>query len=137
MTAPDPARAFLGIGWAFPPRVDATGAVAEAVYENDIREAIRIILGTNPGERVMRPEFGAGLDQFLFDPVNAATIARLQRQVREALVIWEPRIDLEQVMVRPEGAPPVVLMVDLVYRVRATNARENLVYPFYLQEGPA
>jgi uncharacterized protein len=137
MTAPDPARAFLGVGWAFPPRIEPTGTVAEAVYEDDIREAIRIILGTNPGERVMRPEFGAGLDEFLFEPVNIATITRLQRQVREALVTWEPRIDVEDVTVTPQGAPPVVLLVEVVYRVRATNARTNLVYPFYLQEGPA
>jgi len=137
MTAPDPARAFLGVGWAFPPRIEPTGTVAEAVYEDDIREAIRIILGTNPGERVMRPEFGAGLDEFLFEPVNIATITRLQRQVREALVTWEPRIDVEDVTVTPQGAPPVVLLVEVVYRVRATSARTNLVYPFYLQEGPA
>lgn len=137
MATPDPARAFLGVGWAFPPRVDAGGAVAEAVYEDDVREAIRIILGTNLGERLMRPDFGAGLEQFVFEPVNPTTIARLQRQVREALVTWEPRIDVEEVTVTPEGSPPVVLMVELVYRVRATNARDNLVYPFYLQEGPA
>jgi phage baseplate assembly protein W len=137
MSTPEPARAFLGVGWAFPPRIDAGGSVAESVYEGDIREAIRIILGTSPGERVMRPEFGAGLDRFLFEPVNPTTVARLQRQVHEALVTWEPRIDVEDVAVTPEGAPPVVLMVELTYRVRATNARANLVYPFYLQEGPA
>jgi uncharacterized protein len=134
---PDPARAFLGVGWAFPPRVDAGGAVAEAVYEDDVREAIRIIIGTNPGERVMRPDFGAGLATFVFEPVNPTTVARVQRQVREALLAWEPRIDVESVAVTPQGAPPVVLLIELVYRVRATNARENLVYPFYLQEGPA
>jgi phage baseplate assembly protein W len=135
MTAPDPARAFLGVGWAFPPRLDAAGAVAEAVYEDDVREAIRIVLGTNPGERVMRPDFGAGLDRFVFEPVNPTTIARLQRQVREALVTWEPRIDIDEIDVKPQGTPPVVLLVELVYRVRATNALENFVYPFYLQEG--
>jgi phage baseplate assembly protein W len=137
MSTPEPARAFLGIGWAFPPRIQADGAVAESVYEEDIREAIRIILGTSPGERVMRPEFGAGLDQFLFEPVTPTTVGRVERQVREALVTWEPRIDVDGVAVRPEGAPPVVLMIELAYRVRATNARANLVYPFYLQEGPA
>lgn len=136
MVAPDPARAFLGVGWAFPPRIDGAGAVAEAAYEDDVREAIRIILGTNPGERLMRPDFGAGLDRFVFEPVNPTTIARLQRQVREALIRSEPRIDVEDVAVSPQGAPPVVLLVELVYRVRATNALENLVYPFYLQEGP-
>ncbi len=133
----DPARAFLGVGWAFPPRIDAAGAVVEAVYEDDVRQAIRIVLGTNPGERVMRPDFGAGLDRFVFEPVNPTTIARLRRQVREALILWEPRIDVEDVAVSPQGSPPVVLLVELTYRVRATNALENLVYPFYLQEGPA
>jgi phage baseplate assembly protein W len=137
MNAIDPARAFLGVGWAFPPQIDGTGAVAEAVYEEDIREAIRIILGTNPGERVMRPDFGAGLDQFVFEPVNVALVTRVQRQVRDALVTWEPRIDVEDVTVTPQGSSPAVLFVEVTYRVRATNARANLVYPFYLQEGPA
>jgi phage baseplate assembly protein W len=137
MLGADPACAFLGVGWAFPPRIDGAGAVVESIYEDDVREAIRIILGTNPGERVMRPEFGAGLDRFVFEPVNPTTIARLRRQVREALVRWEPRIDIEEVTASPQGSPPVVLLVKLVYRVRATNALENLVYPFYLQEGPA
>src|SRR3954469_23494261 len=110
-TTPDPARAFLGVGWAFPPALSA-GAVAEAVYEDDVRQAITIILGTNPGERVMRPTFGAGLDRFVFEPVNPTTIARLRRTVREALIAWEPRIDLEQVEVTPQGDPPVVLLVE-------------------------
>jgi phage baseplate assembly protein W len=136
MAAADPARAFLGIGWAFPPRFDGTGRIAEAVYDQDIREAIRIILGTAPGERVMRPDFGAGLDRFVFEPVTVATTTRLRTTVRDALVKWEPRIDVETVDVAPEGDPPVVLMIEVAYRVRATNALQNLVYPFYLQEGP-
>ena len=133
----DPARAFLGVGWAFPPRVEANGRVAEAVYEEDVRQAIQIILATNPGERVMRPEFGAGLQTFVFEPINPTTLARVQDRVRRALVDWEPRIDVEDVQVSPRGAPPVKLEIGLQYRVRATNSRQNLVYPFYLQEGPA
>ena len=99
-----------------------------------MRQAIVIILSTNPGERVMRPDFGAGLDRFVFEPVNAATIAQLRTRVRDALVAWEPRIDVLEVDVTPQGDPPVVLLVEMSYRVRATNALQNLVYPFYLQE---
>lgn len=132
----DTARAFLGIGWAFPPAVDASGRVAEAAYEEDVREAIRIILSTNPGERVMRPDFGAGLERFVFEPLGPALVTQVETSVRDALVAWEPRIDVLSVTVAPEGSPPVVLMVELEYRVRATNALQNLVYPFYLQEGP-
>jgi phage baseplate assembly protein W len=136
MAAADPARAFLGVGWAFPPRLDAAGRIAETEYEDDVREAIRIILATSPGERVMRPDFGAGLDRFVFEPVNPATVTQVQTVVRNALVAWEPRIDVIEVTVTPEGSPPVVLLVEVAYRVRATNALANLVYPFYLEEGP-
>ena len=132
----DSARAYLGVGWAFPPRFGEGGRVAEAAYEDDVREAIRIILSTSPGERVMRPDFGAGLERFVFEPVNPSTVARVETAVRDALVAWEPRIDVLSVIVTPEGNPPVVLMVELEYRVRATNALQNLVYPFYLDEGP-
>jgi phage baseplate assembly protein W len=136
MTADDPARAFLGVGWAFPVRFDPRGGVAEAVYEDDVRQAIAIILATNPGERVMRPDFGAGLDRMVFEPVDAVTITQLRTRVHDALVAWEPRIDVLDVDVTPQGDPPVVLLIELGYRVRATNALANLVYPFYLQEGP-
>ena len=130
----DPARAFLGVGWAFPPRLEPDGRLAEAAYEEDVSEAIIIVLGTNPGERVMRPDFGAGLNQFVFEPVNPATLARVEAQVRGSLITWEPRIDVDQVQVTPDGA---TLLIELTYRVRVTNSLHNLVYPFYLQEGPA
>lgn len=136
MPVEDPARAFLGVGWAFPPRLDAGGQIAEAAHDEDVRQAVKIILSTNPGERVMRPEFGAGLERFVFEPVNPATVTQVETVVREALVAWEPRIDVVEVRVTPEGTPPVVLLIDLQYRVRATNALQNLVYPFYLEEGP-
>jgi phage baseplate assembly protein W len=131
----DPARAFLGVGWAFPPRLEPDGRVAEAVYEQDVREAITIILGTTPGERVMRPEFGSGLRSLVFEPVNPTTLARVQTRVRDSLVTWEPRIDVLDVRVTPRGSPPSTLLIELSYRVRATNTLHNLVYPFYLEEG--
>lgn len=136
MKALDPAEAFLGVGWAFPVCIEG-GATATAAYEEDIRQAIRIILGTNPGERVMRPDFGAGLGEFVFEPVNIATMETLKTRVQEALADWEPRIDVENVQVTADDSEANKLLVDVKYRVRATNTHANLVYPFYLQEGSA
>jgi phage baseplate assembly protein W len=128
---------FLGVGWAYPAHLAADDTLAMAAYEEDIRQAIRIILGTNPGERVMRPDFGAGLNAFLFEPVNTTTLALIQNRVREALVDWEPRIDVEEVSVTSDPAMRSKLLIEVRYRVRATNAHHNLVYPFYLEEGTA
>lgn len=132
---PDPTKAFLGVGWAFPPQLEADGAIAEAIYEEDIRQAIRIILFTNRGERLMRPDFGAGLNQFVFEPVSPATMALVEARVREALITWEPRIDVLDVTVTTDPSEHNKLLIDANYRVRATNTQHNLVFPFYLQEG--
>ncbi|HEY4264037.1 MAG TPA: GPW/gp25 family protein [Micropepsaceae bacterium] len=132
-TAPDP-KAFLGRGLAFPVAVDGTGAVALAEYEEDIRQAIRIILDTDPGERVMRPDFGAGLRALLFEPINTHTLALARHRVEQALILWEPRID--SITVKVDAQPELgILNISIRYRVRTTNTFYNLVYPFYLQEG--
>jgi hypothetical protein len=128
-------QAFLGVGWAFPPCVQADGRVATVAFEEDIRQAIHIILGTNPGERVMRPDFGAGLNAFVFEPLNETTQQSVKTRVEEALVDWEPRIDVEEVRVAIDSAERNKLFITINYRVRASNALHNLVYPFYLQEG--
>lgn len=128
-------KAFLGVGWAFPFGLAADGEAATARHEQDVEQAILIILGTNPGERVMRPEFGAGLEEFLFEPISAGTLERVRRRVEEALIDFEPRIDVLRVEVRPGGTPVARLDVAIDYRVRATNTLHNLVYPFYYQEG--
>lgn len=131
---PDP-KAFLGRGFAFPVGVDpANGAIALAEYEEDIRQAIRIILDTEPGERVMRPDFGAGLRGLLFEPLNTHTLALARHRVEQALIVWEPRIDSVDVQVTAEP-PRGVMTINMHYRVRTTNTFYNLVYPFYLQEG--
>jgi phage baseplate assembly protein W len=127
------AKAFLGVGWAFP--VSASGGeAATAAYEEDVREAILIILQTNPGERMMRPTFGAGLRDFVFEPVNSTTMALVQTRVQESLIDWEPRIDVQSVVVTASGELNT-LNIDIAYLVRATNTAANLVYPFLLQEG--
>lgn len=131
----DSAKAFLGIGWAFPPRVEPDGVIADAIFEEDIRQAIWIIIFTNRGERVMRPDFGAGLNEFIFANVNTTTMGLIETRVREALITWEPRIDVQQVTVTADSSERNKLLIDLTYRVRATNTLHNLVYPFYLQEG--
>lgn len=128
-------KAFLGNGWAFPPRTDESGEAALVADEDDIRQAIQIILGTAQGERVMRPDFGAGLQALVFEPLNTTTVALVRLRVEEALIEWEPRIDVQEVRVRPEGATRGRLLIDIEYRVRATNTFYNLVYPFYLLEG--
>jgi uncharacterized protein len=133
--SPDPQKAFLGVGWSFQVRLDPDGTLAESVYEQDIREAIIIILGTNPSERVMRPDFGAGLNAFVFEPINTTTMSLIQTRVRQALIKWEARIDVQTVDVAPASDVPSKLLIEIDYRIRATNAVGNLVYPFYLQEG--
>lgn len=133
----DLSRAFLGVGVAFPFETDADQALAMVTYEDDIRQAIQIILATNPGERVMRPDFGAGLQDFVFEPISTTTLALIRNRVQAALVDWEPRIDVEDVSITPNQTQRSRLTLDIRYRVRATNTLTNLVYPFYLQEGVA
>ena len=132
----DPKKAFLGVGLAFPPAVDSRGGVATVAYDEDIRQSIQIILATNPGERVMRPDFGAGLRDFVFEPADLATIHRVQTRVQEALTDWEPRIDVQKVDVTLDPATRSTLFISITYRVRANNSIANLVYAFYLEEGP-
>jgi hypothetical protein len=126
---------FLGRGWAFPVDQDADGDVALVSGEEDIRQAVRLILETEPGERVMRPDFGAGLRGFVFEPLNQTTLALVRHRVEEALVAWEARIDVENVDVSAANASEGELLIRIDYRVRETNTFYNLVYPFYLAEG--
>lgn len=128
-------KAFLGTGWAFPLRVDPQGEIAMASFKEDVRQAIKIIIGTALGERVMRPDFGSGLQRLVFEPVNTTTVSLVKHQVEQALIEWEPRIDLEEVRVTTDPATRNLLLIEVDYRVRATNTFYNLVYPFYLIEG--
>ena len=130
-------RSFLGRGWKFPVDIDRRKGIAVSEYEANIRESIIIILGTAPGERVMRPEFGCGIHELIFAPNNANTHGMIIYYVEEALRKWEPRIQNLNVDVeyRPEEESRV--LVKLEYQVIATNNVFNLVYPFYLQRGEA
>jgi Bacteriophage baseplate protein W len=128
------AQEFLGVGWKFPVQVDGAGNIAMSAFEQDIREAIRIILSTTKGERTMRPDFGCGIHDFVFDSMSTTTLGLIETSVREALIQWEPRIELLNIRVSTEAAEVGQLLVGIDYRVRATNNEFNLVYPFYLTE---
>jgi len=129
-------KEFLGRGWAFPVALDPeSGSVATAEFEDDVRQAIRIILGTAPGERVMRPDFGCGIYDLAFEVIDSAVLVRITNVVTDALTRYEPRIELINVSVDPYRASEGVLEVNVEYRVRRTNQTGNLVYPFYFREG--
>ena len=123
---------IIGSGLAFPLQVDRRGGIALARDEQDIDQAIELILGTAPGERPMRPEFGCGVHDFVFDTIDANTIGRMENAVRDALDRWEPRISVQRVAFDLSQSREGVLMIDIGYRVRATSAERNLVYPFYV-----
>ena len=125
---------FLGKGWSFPVQLDDTRRIAISRGEESIREAIWIILATAPGERVMRPDFGCGLHHLVFAVNEAATLGQVKKDVREALVRWEPRIEVLDVDTEVKGLGEV-LLINIHYRVRSTNNFFNLVYPFYLAVG--
>jgi uncharacterized protein len=128
--------AFLGQGCRFPIRVNARGGLDWSSGEMAIQEAIWIILSTPKRSRIMRPAFGCGIHDYVFAPNNPATRAAIMDEVRGALIRWEPRIDVLRVTAAspPDTANTLLLSVD--YRVRANNAAGNIVYPFYINEGP-
>ncbi|MCX9009883.1 MAG: GPW/gp25 family protein [Candidatus Methanoperedens sp.] len=126
---------FLGKGWKYPVRVDAQQKIAVSEYEEDIKEAIWIILGTARGERIMRPDFGCGIHEYVFTSMDAVNLSLIENSVREALTLWEPRIEIIDVKTDTQYADEGKLVVNIDYRVRATNTQFNLVYPFYLKEG--
>ncbi|MEU6972806.1 GPW/gp25 family protein [Kitasatospora aureofaciens] len=128
---------FIGRGWAFPLRVNATGGIGMVERDREIAEAIRLILGTAPGERPMRPEFGCGIHEYVFAPGDSTTAGRIAREVRIALERWEPRIGVDEVVIAFDRVDEGTLYIDVHYTVRATNDRRNLVFPFYtIPESP-
>ncbi len=127
---------FLGKGWSFPVQQDEEGRTAMSLGEESIEQAIWIILATAPGERVMRPDFGCGLHRLVFAVNEAATLGQVKKEVQEALVRWEPRIEVMDVDTEVRGRGEV-LLINIHYRVRSTNNFFNLVYPFYLTVGVA
>jgi len=128
-------RDLTGVGWRFPVSPDARGTLQFLGGEEKIRQSIQLILSTAPGERQMLPEFGCGIHDLVFQPQAPALRGAVERSIREALVRFEPRIDVLDVRAEtaPEGRNHLIVRID--YRVRANNAFYNLVYPFFLAEG--
>ena len=122
---------FVGRGWAFPVGLDLRGRVALTTGYESIERAIRIILQTARGERVMRPQFGSDLHQLVFAENNATSAGQADFYVRQALARWEPRIEVENVNVSWSEADRGAMVLDITYRIKATNDRRNLVFPFY------
>lgn len=130
---------LVGNGWAFPAALTPAGTVALVSGSDELDAALRMIIGTRPGERVMRPQFGCAVWQYLFDPMTPKTLGLIEYAVREAVQQWEPRIDLESVLatVDHDGvdhggrAAEGTVLITVSYRIRATNDHRNLVFPFY------
>lgn len=124
---------FLGAGWPAPLTFDDHGHIPLVAADEAVRQSIWMILSTAPGERLMRPDFGCGIHDLVFAPVNAATVGRVTSEVQRSLTTWEPRIDVLNIDVSAEPDQPNRLLIQLSYRVRTTNNQFNLVYPFYLE----
>jgi uncharacterized protein len=126
---------FLGKGWKFPIRVNGRGGLSYVTGEQSIAEAIWIILSTPPGTRIMEPEFGCGIHDYVFAGNTPNTRAAIAQAVERALLRWEPRIDVLEVRPESNDETPNTLLITVDYRIRANNAAHNIVYPFYINEG--
>lgn len=122
---------FIGTGWAFPPRPDARGNMGLVSGPANVEKTIRIILSTPIGQRVMRPTFGSRLHELVFAPANLETLSLAERYVQEALTFWEPRIELIEIMARPDDERRHVMLIEILYRIKSTHDERSLVYPFY------
>ncbi len=129
-------KTFLGTGWSFPPTFDnRSGTVTMVSDEEDIIQSLRIILFTSYGERTMRPEFGSGLSDSIFDAVDSVTISILTDKIRQAIIEFEPRITLNGIKIGQEDIYEGRLNINLDYTIRIVNVRNNIVFPFYFKEG--
>jgi len=136
MARNDTAKNFLGAGFAFPVETyETTGRFKMAEYEDDIKQAIYIILMTRQGERVMRPDFGCRVHEYTFGTMDYTTVTKMENAIKEALTIWEPRIIDIEVEADTEQQTEGKLIFEIGYTVRSTNNPFNLVYPFYINEG--
>jgi phage baseplate assembly protein W len=127
-------KSFLGRGVGFPVNLDTSGAIQRAEFEESVRQSIWIILGTAKGERLMRPDFGCGIYDLVFETNSASTAAKVAQSVREALLFFEPRINVLDIQTTSQSdSDGDKLLINIDYQVRATNNIFNLVYPFYLE----
>jgi uncharacterized protein len=126
-------QSFLGTGWSFPPTFHQDGTVEMVSEEEDIVQSLEIILSTRPAERIMQPDFGCELSQFMFEEISQSTITGIRGIISDALLYHEPRIDVEDINI-DDSEQEGLLLISISYTVRSTNSRFNLVYPFYINE---
>jgi uncharacterized protein len=122
---------FMGSGWNFPPKLNSRGGIALVSNEEKVAQAIRVILSTPIGQRVMRPTFGSRLHELIFAPANPETFGLAEMYVQDALTFWEPRIELLEVSASSEDDQPGTLLIRIRYLIKATHDERSLVYPFY------
>jgi hypothetical protein len=113
-------------------RTDPTGSIALVSREQELEEAMRLVLATAPGERPMRPEFGCRIHDYVFAPADATTAGMLAYEVRNSLLRWEPRVNVNSVDVRPHPDDPATMLIDIRYTIKHANDPRNLVFPFYV-----
>jgi uncharacterized protein len=123
---------FLGTGWSFPIRPDPSGRLAYISGNDNVEQSLRVLLQTALGERVMRPDFGTEAPRLVFAPGSRQFLSLLQTSVQEAIVNWEPRVDVLSVDAEADRIDPASIVVSIAYTVRQTNTRKNLVFPYYL-----
>lgn len=123
---------IIGRGFAFPPQIDSQGKLALTGNDSEISQAIRVILETAPGERIMRPDFGCRIQELVFEPNSEETHAKAARYVREALNIWEPRINLEDIRVSADAQNMGLMLIEVFYTIKGDQDPRSLVYPFYI-----
>ncbi len=127
-------KGFLGQGWKFPVDTGNNLLVNSSRYEESIRESIYIILGTRKGERLMRPDFGCGIHDFVFESINSITLGHIELSITDALTKYEPRIKLIKITISDKDIDRGILLITIQYEVITTNNKFNLVYPFAIQE---
>ncbi len=129
-------KLFLGTGWAFPPSFSRRNYSTVMVSgEKDIKESLKILFSTILGERIMLPEYGACLVPMVFENIDSSIIGRIKRMITTAVLYYEPRIKLEELDVTPDDVLEGKLLVSLVFMIKQTNCRSNMVFPFYIIEG--
>ncbi len=135
-------NSFLGTGWSFPPQFMENACAVEMVdHEEDIKQSLSILLSTTPGERIMHPAFGCNIKKMVFEKINEGQVTKIKDSIEKAILFFEPRINLESIDIDIEDDPSSqnsiyegVMHIDIIYIIRQTNTRSNMVYPFYFSE---
>lgn len=127
---------FIGIGWSFPPNFDNINTTVEmSTYAKDINESLEILFSTIPGERVLRSDYGSDLSPMVFENLSSSLITKMQHQIKNAIAMYEPRINVDDIVFDQSNILEGFLKINIIYTIRATNSRFNFVYPFYINEG--